>query len=152
MATSFCPGSSPRSPPLPFSQARCCWRPFRRRSCENRRAEFNKPRRHMPQIALSPSLLIADQWRDYQLLEVGDGMKCEKWGDYTLVRPDPQIIWPRRGGSTWTGWDAFYHRSDKGGGRWEYRRPLPDSWKIRYRNLSFQISPTNFKHTGLFPE
>ena len=106
----------------------------------------------MPKIILSPSLLVANDWQDYQLLDVGDGMKCERWGEHTLVRPDPQIIWPRRGGAAWTGWDAYYHRSDKGGGRWEYRRPLPDSWKIRYRNLSFKISPTNFKHTGLFPE
>ncbi|MDB6138439.1 MAG: rlmI 1 [Verrucomicrobiaceae bacterium] len=106
----------------------------------------------MPQIIIPPSLLLAKDWQDYQLLDVGDGMKCERWGDYTLVRPDPQIIWPRRGGPSWTGWDAYYHRSDKGGGRWEYRKPLPESWKIRYRNLAFKISPTSFKHTGLFPE
>ena len=106
----------------------------------------------MPQIITPPSLLVAKDWQDYQLLDVGDGMKCERWGEYTLVRPDPQIIWPRRGGSAWSGWDAYYHRSEKGGGRWEYRRALPESWKIRYRNLTFKISPTSFKHTGLFPE
>ncbi len=111
---------------------------------------FSQP--FMPKIILSPSLLLADDWQDYQLLDVGDGMKCERWGDFTLVRPDPQIIWPKRSGTSWTGWDAYYHRSDKGGGRWEYRKALPESWKIRYRNLSFKISPTNFKHTGLFPE
>ena len=84
-------------------------------------------------------------------------MKQERWGDYTLVRPDPQIIWPRHGqkpGATWKEWDGFYHRSDSGGGRWEYRRPLPDHWNVRYDrlNLTFKIRPTNFKHTGLFPE
>jgi 23S rRNA (cytosine1962-C5)-methyltransferase len=106
----------------------------------------------MPQIITPASLLVANDWQDYQLLDVGDGMKCERWGEYTLVRPDPQIIWPRRGGKAWSGWDAYYHRSEKGGGRWEYRRALPESWTIKYRNLTFQISPTSFKHTGLFPE
>ena len=106
----------------------------------------------MPNLVFSPSLLLASEWKDYQLLDVGDGMKCERWGEFTLVRPDPQIIWPKRGSATWTGWDAYYHRSDKGGGHWEYRRSLPPSWKIRYRDLCFKISPTNFKHTGLFPE
>ena len=106
----------------------------------------------MPDLVTSPSLLLASDWQDYQLLDAGDGMKCERWGDYTLVRPDPQIIWPRRGGHAWTGWDAFYHRSEKGGGRWEFRKPLPESWTIRYKQLSFQIRPTSFKHTGLFPE
>ncbi len=106
----------------------------------------------MPRIAPPATLLIASDWQDYQLLDAGDGMKCERWGGYTLVRPDPQILWPRRSRAPWTGWDAYYHRSDKGGGRWEYRRPLPDSWQITYRDLSFKISPTSFKHTGLFPE
>lgn len=106
----------------------------------------------MPDIVTSPSLLLANDWQDYQLLDAGDGMKCERWGEFTLVRPDPQIIWPRRNGQAWSGWDAFYHRSDKGGGRWEFRRPLPESWTVRYKNLAFQIRPTSFKHTGLFPE
>jgi 23S rRNA (cytosine1962-C5)-methyltransferase len=106
----------------------------------------------MPTIAANPSLLLADQWQDYQLLDTGDGMKCERWGEFTLVRPDPQIIWPRRGGKPWTGWDAFYHRSEKGGGQWEFKRRLPESWTVRYKKLSFQIKPTSFKHTGLFPE
>jgi 23S rRNA (cytosine1962-C5)-methyltransferase len=106
----------------------------------------------MPDIVTSPSLLLANDWQDYQLLDAGDGMKCERWGDFTLVRPDPQIIWPKRGSKAWTGWDAFYHRSEKGGGRWEFRKPLPESWTIRYKKLSFQIRPTSFKHTGLFPE
>ncbi len=106
-----------------------------------------------------PALIVADRWREYALLDCGDGMKQERWGDYNLVRPDPQIIWPRHGtekgaATKWEKWDGFYHRSDAGGGKWEYRRPLPDSWKIRYESLglTFKIHPTSFKHTGLFPE
>jgi 23S rRNA (cytosine1962-C5)-methyltransferase len=99
-----------------------------------------------------PLLLLADQWRDYQLLDTGGGMKMERWGDVVLVRPDPQVIWPRRGGAAWTEWDGFYHRAESGGGRWEFRRTLPESWTIRYGALTFRIRPTDFKHTGLFPE
>jgi len=109
-----------------------------------------------------PGLIVADRWQDYQLLDCGDGMKKEKWGPYTLVRPDPQIIWPRKGAEApgaragshggWEGWDGFYHRSESGGGKWEYRQKLPESWTIRYGALSLRIQPTSFKHTGLFPE
>ncbi|HEY4300989.1 MAG TPA: class I SAM-dependent methyltransferase [Candidatus Didemnitutus sp.] len=105
-----------------------------------------------------PGLIVADRWKDYQLLDCGDGMKMEKWGPYTLVRPDPQIIWPREGAKEkgahggWTGWDGYYHRSEAGGGKWEYRRPLPDHWTIGYGSVTFRIQPTSFKHTGLFPE
>ena len=108
-----------------------------------------------------PALILAEKWRDYELLDCGDGMKQERWGEFTLVRPDPQIIWPRHrsGGDgnpamRWEGWDGFYHRSEQGGGKWEYKRPLPDSWKIGYQplGLTFKIHPTSFKHTGLFPE
>ncbi len=101
-----------------------------------------------------PALIVADGWKDYQLLDCGDGMKHERWGPYTLVRPDPQIIWPRRAGPDWKEWDGYYHRSEKGGGKWEYRKPLPDSWKVAYDRLglTFRIHPTSFKHTGLFPE
>jgi 23S rRNA (cytosine1962-C5)-methyltransferase len=106
----------------------------------------------MPKILSSPSLLLANEWQDYQLLDAGDGMKCERWGDFTLVRPDPQILWPRANGKPWSGSDAIYHRSEKGGGRWEYKRPLPEQWTVRYRGMTFVISPTSFKHTGLFPE
>ena len=95
--------------------------------------------------------IIADQWRDYELLDAGDGMKLERWGEVILARPDPQVIWPRAG-SEWTHWDAWYHRSSKGGGRWEFRRRLPESWTVRYRDLVFKVAPTGFKHTGLFPE
>lgn len=112
-----------------------------------------------------PSLIVADRWRDYQLLDCGDGLKQERWGAYNLVRPDPQIIWPRHGsagsiatpgapGAKWDGWDGFYHRSEQGGGKWEYRKSLPDHWKLAYDSLglTFKIHPTSFKHTGLFPE
>ena len=106
---------------------------------------------------LRPSLIVADRWHDYQLIDTGDGMKQERWGAHTLVRPDPQILWPRHGktpGARWDGWDGFYHRSQEGGGKWEYRRPLPEHWTINYDSLKlrFKIRPTSFKHTGLFPE
>ena len=99
-------------------------------------------------------LLLADRWEDYRLLDCGDGMKQERWGGHVLVRPDPQVIWPRRDRAPWTGWDGYYHRSDTGGGRWEFLRPLPESWTIGYAplGLTFRIRPTGFKHTGLFPE
>ena len=104
-----------------------------------------------------PAILLADKWEDYQVLDSGDGMKQERWGDVTLVRPDPQIIWPRHGiapGAPWKNWDGFYHRSEKGGGKWEFRRPMPDHWTLSYAplKLTFKIHPTSFKHTGLFPE
>lgn len=101
---------------------------------------------------LQSSVVLADRWKDYELLETGDGMKLERWGEFTLVRPDPQVVWPQRSGEKWKGWDGYYHRSDTGGGRWEFRRQLPESWNIRYGALKFRIRPTDFKHTGLFPE
>ena len=105
----------------------------------------------MPVPVTRLPLLTADGWTDYQLLDCGDGLKEERWGPYTLVRPDPQIIWPKLNGP-WRDWDGFYHRAEKGGGRWEFRQPLPDSWTIGYGSLKFKIHPTSFKHTGLFPE
>jgi 23S rRNA (cytosine1962-C5)-methyltransferase len=103
------------------------------------------------------AFLLANHWTDYQLLDCGDGLKQERWGPYVLVRPDPQVLWPRHNqapGARWENWDAFYHRSATGGGRWEFRQPLPEQWNIRYGplNLTFKIRPTGFKHTGLFPE
>ncbi len=79
-------------------------------------------------------------------------MKQERWGDVNLVRPDPQIIWPRISGEKWADYDAYYHRSERGGGKWDFRRTLPESWVVRYGDLRFKIRPTAFKHTGLFPE
>jgi 23S rRNA (cytosine1962-C5)-methyltransferase len=104
-----------------------------------------------------PALIVSDRWQEYQLIDCGDGAKQERWGAYTLVRPDPQIIWPRHGekpGAQWKNWDAFYHRSETGGGKWEVRGAVPDHWNISYAplGLTFKIHPTSFKHTGLFPE
>ena len=95
---------------------------------------------------------IADQWKDFELLDCSRGEKLERWGDYYLVRPDPQAIWetPRKN-SHWNDRDARYRRSESGGGRWD-KGSLPQSWQIRYGELTFQVKPMNFKHTGLFPE
>ncbi len=108
----------------------------------------------MSTVQSPPSLAIANGWQHYQLLDAGMDMKLERWGRFTLVRPDPQVIWPRRAGPEWTEWDGYYHRSDKGGGQWEFHTKLPDSWHLDYAplGLRFRISPTSFKHTGLFPE
>ncbi|GAE89292.1 hypothetical protein JCM21531_2803 [Acetivibrio straminisolvens JCM 21531] len=98
-------------------------------------------------------MLLADDWKDYELIDTGDGEKLERWGKYILRRPDPQIIWPisdEKG--LWNKADAHYHRSQSGGGRWEFKKKLPERWKISYHDLSFYIEPTGFKHTGLFPE
>ena len=93
---------------------------------------------------------IANEWLDYELLLTKDGMKKEKWGEYTLVRPDPQIIWEKK--DVWNNYDGYYHRSNEGGGYWEYKKKLPEYWTVKYNNLTFKVSPTNFKHTGIFPE
>ncbi len=95
---------------------------------------------------------IADNWKDYEVIDTSDGEKLERWGDYLLVRPDPQVIWktPR----TMPGWkkcNGHYHRSAKGGGEWEFF-DLPKQWTINYRELTFNLKPFSFKHTGLFPE
>ena len=95
---------------------------------------------------------IADQWKDFEVLDCSRGEKLERWGDYYLVRPDPQAIWetPRRN-AHWNDRDARYHRSESGGGSWDKGR-LPAAWQIRYGELVFNVKPMNFKHTGLFPE
>ena len=96
---------------------------------------------------------VADKWKDYKIIDTSTGEKLESWGGKILVRPDPQIIWKsKRRSDMWKKADAVYHRSSKGGGEWEYRAKLPDSWNISYGNLTFNIRPTGFKHTGLFPE
>src|SRR5581483_8697299 len=89
----------------------------------------------MPSSVDRPTLAVASGWTDYRLIDCGYGMKQERWGPYVLVRPDPQVIWPRRGRAAeqpWEGWDGFYHRSEKGGGSWEFRRELPEHWEIGY--------------------
>lgn len=99
------------------------------------------------------SILLADDWKDYELLDTGGGEKLERWGEYVLRRPDPQIIWPLNNeNGLWEKADAHYHRSQSGGGSWEFKRRLPERWKVSYSGLSFYIEPTGFKHTGLFPE
>ena len=97
-------------------------------------------------------MFLADKWQDYEVLDCGGGEKLERWGDVYLRRPDPQAIWPARDPSLWRKAQAHYHRSDKGGGSWEFFEPLPDRWVIGYRELKFYVRPTGFKHTGLFPE
>lgn len=96
---------------------------------------------------------IADQWKDYELLDTGDGERLERWGNYVLRRPDPQVIWPAKlEPRRWAQVDGHYHRSRQGGGNWDFKRQLPERWTLRYKDLSFSIRPTDFKHTGLFPE
>ena len=95
---------------------------------------------------------IADNWKDYEVLDTSSGEKLERWGDYLLVRPDPQVIWntPHEHPG-WKKKNGHYHRSTKGGGEWEFFH-LPEQWNIHYRELTFQLKPFSFKHTGLFPE
>ncbi len=95
---------------------------------------------------------IADKWTDYSVLDTSGGEKLEMWGKYTLIRPDPQVIWnTEKKHPMWKRADASYKRSKSGGGSWNENR-LPETWNIRYRDLTFQIKPMGFKHTGLFPE
>lgn len=95
---------------------------------------------------------IANQWKDYEVLDCSNGEKLERWGKYTLVRPDPQVIWdtPKKE-KGWRHKNAHYHRSKKGGGEWEFI-DLPQQWQIHYKELTFNLQPFSFKHTGLFPE
>ena len=96
---------------------------------------------------------VADKWQEYKILDTSSGDKLESWGGVTLVRPDPQIIWKsEKRSELWKSADGVYHRSSKGGGSWEFRKKMPESWQIGYGDLRFIIRPTGFKHTGLFPE
>ena len=96
----------------------------------------------------------ADKWEQYRLIDSADGEKLEYWGDYLLRRPDPQAVWSLKSDKKlWNKADAWYHRSKSGGGKWEYlNKKLPERWTVNYRNLTFNIKPMGFKHTGLFPE
>lgn len=95
---------------------------------------------------------IADNWKDYEVLDTSSGEKLERWGDYILVRPDPQVIWDTpHDHAGWSHKNGHYHRSAKGGGEWEFF-DLPQEWTIHYRELTFHLKPFSFKHTGLFPE
>lgn len=95
---------------------------------------------------------IANNWIDYQVIDCSQGEKLERWGDYLLVRPDPQVIWNTpKNNKGWKKMNAHYHRSQKGGGEWEFF-DLPEQWTISYKSLRFNLKPFSFKHTGLFPE
>ena len=96
---------------------------------------------------------IANNWKDYEILDMADGEKLERWGNIFLVRPDPQIIWKEKTfPNRWKKINARYNRSKTGGGSWEYTSNLPKTWQIKYNDLVFNIKPMGFKHTGLFPE
>ena len=98
------------------------------------------------------TMWVADDWKDYEIIDTSKGEKLERWGDYMLVRPDPQVIWDTpRNNRYWKRPNAHYHRSKKGGGEWEFF-DLPKQWTISYKSLTFNLKPFSFKHTGLFPE
>lgn len=96
---------------------------------------------------------VADKWKDYELIDCSCGERLERWGNVTLIRPDPQVIWktPKKN-PLWKKADAIYHRSQTGGGQWEIKNKIPAFWTINYRDLTFNIKTMGFKHTGLFPE
>ena len=98
-------------------------------------------------------LRIAENWQDYCLIDTSGGERLERWGNVTLVRPDPQIIWENPDPDPqWSNPHARYYRSSSGGGEWKYLKRFPESWNIKYKDLTFMVKPTGFKHTGLFPE
>lgn len=98
-------------------------------------------------------LRVSDEWTDYECLDAGNGEKLERWKDVILRRPDPQAMWPLlEQDKMWKNADGHYFRSNQGGGHWEFSKQLPEYWTVNYKNLTFKVSPTNFKHTGLFPE
>ena len=93
------------------------------------------------------------QWRDYELIDTSNGERLERWGDIILIRPDPEIIWKtEKKHPLWRNAHARYQRSNTGGGAWQTYKPIPDVWKIHYKELTFRLKPMGFKHTGLFPE
>ena len=95
----------------------------------------------------------ASNWKDYSVIATGDGYKLERWKNVILLRPDPQVIWPAKFDlKTYPGLNAYYERSESGGGRWHNLRPFPAEWEVSYKSLRFKIKPMGFKHTGLFPE
>ena len=95
----------------------------------------------------------ADTWKDYELLDATNHNRLERWGQTLLIRPDPQVIWKNDEASPlWAKADAVYYRSAKGGGQWNYHKKLPQKWQIHWNDLTLIVSPTGFKHTGVFPE
>lgn len=98
-------------------------------------------------------MLVSNEWKDYELLDMANGQKLEKWGKYILIRPDPQIVWNKKTNpKLWEKADAKYIRSNTGGGHWEKYSKIDENWSIKYKNLVFNLKPMGFKHTGLFPE
>ncbi|MBR2552504.1 MAG: class I SAM-dependent methyltransferase [Erysipelotrichaceae bacterium] len=97
-------------------------------------------------------MITSTDFKDYRLLDSGDREKLESWAGIILRRPDPMAIWPKQFPDLWNKCDAVYYRSSQGGGHWEYNRTLPKQWNVKYKDLVFKVSPTDFKHTGLFPE
>lgn len=97
-------------------------------------------------------LKISNEWKDYECIDAGNGEKLERWGNVILRRPDPQAMWETNQDNSWKKVDGHYHRSDKGGGYWDFKTKLPEYWTVTYKDLTFKVTPTNFKHTGLFPE
>mgnify|MGYP005941222021 CR=1 FL=1 len=104
-------------------------------------------------MIITKLMKIASNWKDYEILDMANGEKLERWNNIYLVRPDPQIIWnDKQYPEKWKQANARYNRSSTGGGHWDYKKRLPDSWQIKYKNLTFNIKPMGFKHTGIFPE
>ena len=96
---------------------------------------------------------IARDWKDYEIIDMSNGEKLERWGNIILTRPDPQIIWKEKTfPEKWKTANARYSRSNTGGGAWQYNKKMPDAWQVKYKDLTFNIKPMGFKHTGLFPE
>ena len=98
-------------------------------------------------------MIVANDWKDYEIIDMANGEKLERWKDIILVRPDPQIIWKDKSfPNKWKDINAVYKRSSTGGGAWDYKKKVPANWQVKYKNLTFNIKPMGFKHTGLFPE
>lgn len=95
---------------------------------------------------------LSNEWIDYECIDAGNGEKLERWGNIILRRPEPQAMWPIEMDKKWDNVSGTYYRFKDGGGHWEFRDKLPDYWTVNYKDLKFKVSPTNFKHTGLFPE
>ncbi|NLC48026.1 MAG: SAM-dependent methyltransferase [Tenericutes bacterium] len=97
-------------------------------------------------------MLVSNNWKDYECIDAGKGEKLERWGNIILRRPDPWVLWKSSNDNVWNNYHAIYHRNDKGGGYWENKKEFSEFWTIKYKELTFKVSPTGFKHTGLFPE
>ena len=96
-------------------------------------------------------MILTNEWKDYEIIETGNGEKLERWDKYVLLRPDPQVIWKTDIKNTGIA-HGVYKRSSSGGGKWDFKKQLPESWTVSYKDLKFNVRPTGFKHTGLFPE